>query len=59
MAEITHPTTLTEAQLTGTACRTCGSDERPLHPDESLTIREAVGVVRDLAVCTHCLVIGQ
>lgn len=59
MAEITNPTTLTEAQLSGNACRTCESDQRPLHPDESVTTREAVGVVRDLAVCTRCLVLGQ
>lgn len=49
---------LTEAQIHGRACRRCGSEDPPLHPDEPLTTRVATGVVRHTvtAVCTPCLV---
>lgn len=42
----------TEAQIEGRACRKCGSERAPLHPDE--VIREIVSVL-----CTRCLVASR
>lgn len=49
-------TDLTEAQLDGTGCIHCGSDDAP-HRGETITTRVAPGVVRDTTVarCTPCL----
>lgn len=52
---------LTAAQRDGKACIDCGTDEPPLHPCETIEVRVAVGVVRDVvtARCTGCLVLTQ
>lgn len=49
------------AQLEGGACWDCGTEDRPLHPGETFTLRVATGVVRDTVavVCTPCLTKGS
>lgn len=53
-----NTTQLTHAQQLGQACIGCGTSEPPLHPAETITVRVAEGVVRDVATarCTRCLV---
>lgn len=52
---------LTEEQIQGRACRRCTSTVPPLHPDETITTRVSVGVVRDTTsvLCTPCLVAAR
>lgn len=52
---------ISPARLHGEACWTCGSTEPPLHPDETVPVRHAAGIVRDVAtvVCTSDLVVRE
>jgi hypothetical protein len=52
---------LSPAQEAGKACVSCGAEVPPFHPAETIEVRVAVGVVRDVETvrCTPCLVAAR
>ncbi|GAA1195105.1 hypothetical protein F4556_005226 [Kitasatospora gansuensis] len=58
---MTERVQLTPEQAAGTACRHCGSQASPLHPDQTVEVPYSPGVVQQIVtvVCTADLEFGK
>lgn len=58
---MTEQIELTPEQAAGEACRCCGSKRSPLHPDETIEVPYAPGVVQQIVtvICSSCLNLDQ